>query len=207
MFVNGAGALILLLASSLCVGEGRPRQANTETSGLPKHSIATRRDVAGIVRFGEVSPSLFRGGEPTLKGMETLKKMGVDIVVNMRGGRDKNEESEVKKLGMQYVSIPWHCPFPRDETFARFLKLIRDNSGKKIFVHCRLGDDRTGMAVAAYRMTEENWSAQEAMEEMKAFGFTDTHLLLCPSLAHYEKSFPRRLKTSPAFRNLAPRHK
>jgi len=54
----------------------------------------------------------------------------------------------VRRHGMQYVAIPWHCPFPRDETFARFLRLMRDNPNKKVFVHCRLGDDRTGMMIA-----------------------------------------------------------
>jgi protein tyrosine phosphatase (PTP) superfamily phosphohydrolase (DUF442 family) len=78
--------------------------------------------------------------------------MGIDIVVDTRGNRTKSEGKEVRRHGMQYVAIPWHCPFPKDETFARFLKLMRDNPDKKVFVHCRLGDDRTGMMIAAYRM-------------------------------------------------------
>jgi protein tyrosine/serine phosphatase len=122
----------------------------------------------------------------------------------MRGGRDQGEEALVRKLGMQYVSIPWHCPLPSDEAMASFLQLIEDNPGKKVFVHCRLGDDRTGMAVAAYRIAEEDWSANEAMKEMKAFGFTGVHRVICPTLAHYEKTFPQRLKSSRAFKRLKP---
>ncbi len=74
-------------------------------------------------------------------------------------------------------------------------------------MHCRLGDDRSGMAVAAYRMAEEGWSADEAMKEMRAFGFTGIHHAICPGLAHYEKSFPERLKTSLAFRKLSTHDK
>jgi len=58
------------------------------------------------------------------------------------------------------------------------------------------------MAVAAYRMAEQGWSADEAMKEMKEFGFSRSHHLICPSLAGYEKSFPERWKTSEAFKEL-----
>ncbi len=71
-------------------------------------------------------------------------------------------------------------------------------------MHCRLGDDRTGMAVASYRMAEEGWSADEAMKEMKTFGFSAVHRAMCPGLADYEESFPERLKKDQAFKELQP---
>ncbi len=80
--------------------------------------------------------------------------------------------------------------------------LLRENPNKKVFVHCRLGDDRTGMMIAAYRMAEEGWTAAEARKEMEKFGFTRWHHLICPGLASYETSFPQRLQTSPAFQML-----
>ncbi len=204
MLFARSGVLALLLSSAFCVSAGQ-NQADNSPSVLSKHSMGTWHKASGIRRFAEVTPSLYRGGEPSVEGMETLKRNGINIVVNMRGGRHAREEARAKKLGMRYVSIPWHCPLPRDEPFARFLKLVEENPKKKIFVHCRLGDDRSGMAVAAYRMAEEGWSAEEAMKEMRAFGFTKAHHLICPTLAHYERSFPRRLKTSPAFKDLHPR--
>jgi protein-tyrosine phosphatase len=84
--------------------------------------------------------------------------------------------------------------------------LLHENSGKKVFVHCRLGDDRTGMMTAAYRIAEEGWTAHEAMEEMKAFGFSRAHHFLCRGLADYEKEFPDRLQSSPAFEGVGPKH-
>jgi len=159
--------------------------------------------VVGIANFGQVAPNLYRGAQPSGEGIAALKKMGVELVVDLRGEASKTEESAVTKLGMQYLSIPAHCPLPSDRPWAAFLRLIRENPGKKIFVHCRLGDDRTGMAVAAYRMADEGWSAEEAMKEMQAFGFSTLHHAICPGLAEYEEKFPERLKKSPAFRELA----
>jgi len=166
--------------------------------------MGSRKNAVGLPNFGEVTPSLYRGGQPGVDGFESLRKMGVEIVVDMRSGPNSHEENVVKKLGMRYVSIPWHCPFPSDEPFIRFLKVIEENPGKKIFVHCRLGDDRTGMAIASYRITEEGWSADEAMSEMKLFGFSGVHHAICPGLAAYEKSFPAHVRTNPAFKALHP---
>lgn len=166
--------------------------------------MGSRKNAVGLPNFGEVTPTLYRGGQPGVDGFESLKKMGVAIVVDMRSGPNSHEENAVKKLGMQYVSIPWHCPFPSDEPFIKFLKVIDENPGKKVFVHCRLGDDRTGMAIASYRMADEGWSADEAMTEMKLFGFRGAHHAICPGLAAYEKSFPNHLHTNPAFKTQNP---
>jgi tyrosine-protein phosphatase SIW14 len=194
-------ALTLLFSSTLSVSAG-PQGVDDSTAAVAKHAMATRQKTAGIPGFAKVTSNLYRGGQPNLKALGGLKELGVDIVVDMRGGRNRHEKAEVKRLGIEYVSIPWHCPFPSDKPFARFLKLMQDNPRKKVFVHCRLGDDRTGMAVAAYRIADQGWSADEAMNEMKAFGFTWTHHGICPGLAHYERTFPQKLKTSPAFKDL-----
>jgi len=169
------------------------------THGQP--AFATSQRLKGIPDFVEVTPHFYRGGQPSRTGFETLREMGVHLVVDLRGNRE-SERKEVTRLGMEYVAIPWHCPFPHDVTFARFLKLMRANAKRKVFVHCRLGDDRVGMMVAAYRMAEQGWSSEHAMEEMKASGFTKAHHLLCPGLASYEKHFPEHYRTNPAFASL-----
>jgi len=155
-----------------------------------------------LPNFGEASTTLYHGGQPSKAGFRKLAKMGVSIVVDLRGSRD-SERKIVTHLGMQYVPMPWECSFPKDEVFAEFLTLLRKNSGKKIFAHCRLGDDRTAMIIASYRMAEEGWSAERARLEMEKFGFSFAHRnLICPGLSSYEEEFPHKFKTSPAFRNL-----
>jgi len=198
-----AAAVALLVSSALCVGAAA-YQADQAAPSPPEHAMGTRMKAKGIPNFGEVTPNLYRGAQPTPEGLTALKELGVSLVVDLRGTTSKDEEATAAKLGMQYVSIPSHCPFPKDEPFAKFLRVLRENSGKKAFVHCRLGDDRTGMAVAAYRMAEEGWTADEAMKEMRTFGFSTMHHAMCPGLAGYEADFPQRLKTSRAFKELQP---
>ena len=157
--------------------------------------------VHGIPKYGEVTPFLYRGGQPSRTGFEWLAQQGIAIIVDLRGDRG-DERRLVNQLGMEYVPMPWHCPFPRNKIFARFLRLLRDNPGKKVFVHCRLGDDRAGMMVAAYRMAEQGWTADQAWREMQSYGVNFWHYFLCPTQRCYEKDFPHRLQNDPEFREL-----
>lgn len=191
-----AAPLLVLLAASVQPGSLRVALAQSASSAKAAHAPARRTTVVGISNFAVVTPRLYRGGQPTRAGFENLKHMGIDIVVDVRlSGRD-HEREVVTKAGMQFVGLPWHCLYPRDEIFARFLALLRENPKKKVFVHCRYGDDRTGMMIAAYRMAVEGWTYQEARQEMNKFGF---HHYVCAALVRYEKRFPERLKTSAAF--------
>ena len=200
-FPTARGLVVAVIVTTVLCGNAEPAQSKTRTASAPEHSPGTRLTLEGVGNFGEVTPMLYRGGQPKPTGLEGLAKMGVNIVVDVRlTGRDK-ERKEVNKQGMQFVELPWHCLFPKDETFARFLKLLRDNPGKKVFVHCRYGDDRTGMMIAAYRMAVEGWTPEEAQKEMKKFGF---HRMICPSLGPYEKSFPEHLRDNPSFQDLHP---
>ncbi len=165
-----------------------------------QHTSGQHLNAKGIPNFGQVTPTLYRGGQPSPEGFEKLAHMGINIVVDT--GRSKRDETLIKNLGMVYFPLPWYCPFPKDKVFARFIKITRENPGKKIFVHCRLGEDRTGMMIAAYRMGEQGWNSKEAMREMHEFGYRGVHHLMCPGLAGYEKSFPARLQNNPVFENL-----
>jgi tyrosine-protein phosphatase SIW14 len=206
-FVVRAIVLVVMLAL-VQAGGAAPQSAAPTNQGekSPKtRAIGKKLQEKGVPNFGQVTPSLYRGGLLNPTGLKALAKMGIHVVVDTRAD-DPNERDEAQKLGMKYVAIPWHCPWPKDEVFAKFLAVVHENKGKKIFVHCRLGDDRTGMMVAAYRMAEEGWSADEAMNEMRTFGFTRSHHYICPGLASYEKSFPERLRESPALAEERARH-
>lgn len=195
--LRAAATLLLVLTIASAQDNTPPTQ----------RSMGSRQHYVGLPNFGEVTPKLYRGGQPGADGLKALKKMGVSIVVDMRGAHSEHEKAAAEELGMEYVSIPWHCPFPSDEPFLKFLKVIEQNPDRKIFVHCRLGDDRTGMAIASYRMAEEGWSPDEALKEMELFGFTGVHHLICPTLEHYEKEFPEHLKKNPAFKDFQAQKK
>ena len=197
---DGCFAILALLAATLSTTADVSPGAN---SSSPAQQSSRNKSIRkNLPNFGEATTTLYRGGQPSQSGFRILGRMGINIVVDLRGSR-ASERKIVTHLGMQYVALPWHCSFPKDKVFAQFLKLLRNNPGKKVFVHCRLGDDRTGMMIASYRMAQQGWSAEKAEKEMEQFGFSFTHRrLICPGLSSYEEKFPQRFKTSPAFRDL-----
>jgi protein tyrosine phosphatase (PTP) superfamily phosphohydrolase (DUF442 family) len=187
--------LIFLFAACIATASDQsPATQPSSASHIPAHRIT----VVGVSNFGEVTPHLFRGGQPKLAGYKHLKQMGIDLVIDLRLSGEGNEKKDVNEAGMEFVSLRWHCMFPHDSVFAQFLKLLRENRDKKIFVHCRYGDDRTGMMIAAYRMADEGWTPEEARKEMEKFGF---HRFVCPRLGPYEKHFPEHLKNGSAFKD------
>jgi tyrosine-protein phosphatase SIW14 len=206
-FRRGKILLILIILSSAISTpiDANSPQTKEETQSTKARAIGRRLREKGVPNFGEVTPTLYRGGLISGEGLKAIRKLGVNVVVDTHAN-SKHEKEEVESLGMKYVAIPWHCPWPHDEVFAKFLQVVHDNKGKKLFVHCRLGDDRTGMMVAAYRMAEEHWTAEAAMNEMEAFGFTKSHHFICPSLAAYEKHFPDHLKNDAVFAEERKRH-
>jgi tyrosine-protein phosphatase SIW14 len=196
-------SVLLVIPLSIAISASAQTKHVDVTSSklsVAHHAMGQHLKAKGIPNFGQVTPTLYRGGQPSAEGFENLAHMGINIVVDT--GRSKRDQTLIKNLGMAYVSLPWYCPFPKDEVFERFIEITRENPGTKVFVHCRLGDDRTGMMIAAYRMGEQGWTAKEAMQEMHEFGYRGMHHLMCPGLAGYEKSFPQRLQNNPVFENL-----
>ena len=160
---------------------------------------ARKLNLAGVHNFGEVTATLFRGAQPTAEGFAALHKQGIEIIVDFRNDQSEAEERLVEAQGMKWISLPWDCHHPNDEQVAQFLSLVRDHPTTKIFAHCRYGVDRTGMMIAAYRMAEQGWTAEQARQEMEKFGFDFIHSTWCHKLKTYEAGFPEKLANNASF--------
>ncbi len=166
---------------------------------VPPLAAASPLHVSGVENAFQVSASLFRGAQPSEPGLAELKKLGISVIVNLRerGSEVESERKLVEALGLRYVSIPvgsWSAP--AREQVVEFLTLLRRSPGDKIFVHCHLGRDRTGVMIAAYRVAEQHWSAGQAIAEMHTAGF---HALLQPQMWAFVKRFPEAFATEAVF--------
>src|SRR5208337_1734854 len=93
-------------------------------SSSPARQSSQNKSMRKILpNFGEATTTLYHGGQPSKSGFRILAKMGINIVVDLRGSRD-SERKIVTHLGMQYMALPWHCSFPKDQIFAQFLTLL-----------------------------------------------------------------------------------
>ena len=142
---------------------------------------------ADLPNFGEVTGNLYRGGQPSPKGLSALRAMGVGLIINFRENPSEiaSEKHLAESLGIEYIGIPWSAhDEPSSADVVEFLDAIRAHPDTKIFVHCRHGADRTGLMVAAYRLAVEHRSVTDAMSEMKRFHFDG---FWHPKLARYVK--------------------
>jgi len=129
----------------------------------------------GVPNFHQVGDHIYRGAQPTKAGINSLGKMGVKTVIDLRGGADhsRDEQKLVESAGMKYIHLPLDgFAAPSDDQIKTLLGLLDDSSGWPVFVHCRRGADRTGTVVACYRMVHDRWTNEKALQEAKMYGMS-----------------------------------
>src|SRR5712671_4620237 len=195
-------AFLFLLPFPLSAQTAAPNSAPAAAPAFPQPAHGEKIHITGVRNAGKISETLYRGAQPREVGFSELKILGITTIVDLRGEDHEKilwERKHAESLGMRFVNIPvsgWSPP--SDEQVAQFLSLLRDRPGQKIFVHCRFGDDRTGVFTAVYRMAVEKWPADQALKEMYFFGFNG---FWHPSMKTFVRDFPSRLNSAPA---LAP---
>ena len=150
---------------------------------------------AGVPNFHQVNDHVYRGAQPTDQGFQSLAKLGVKTVIDLReaGDRSVSERKVVEAAGMRYVTIPFQgmsAPSPAD--VAKVLALFDDASSGPVFVHCRRGADRTGTVVACYRIAHDHWDNQKALQEAKSFGMSWTEV----AMHHYVLRYQPQVNTA-----------
>jgi tyrosine-protein phosphatase SIW14 len=195
-------AFFFFLSLPLLAQSPSQNSSPSAAPAFPQPAHGEKINIPGIPNAGKITDILYRGAQPREVGFSELKLLGITTIVDLRGeDREKIvwERKHAESLGMRFINIPvsgWNPP--TDEQVVQFLALFRDNPGQKIFVHCRFGDDRTGVFTAIYRMAMEKWPAEQATKEMYFFGF---NAFWHPSMKSFVQNFPARLNSAPA---LAP---
>lgn len=196
--------LALLILSVIPQGRAQDTQEPITPSAMSS-AYGEKLKIRGIPNPGKINDGLYRGAQPNEQGLEELKKLGITTIVDLRAedrGKSEWERQQAEKLGMRFVHIPIAgFAAPTNEEVAQFLSLFRD-SQQKIFVHCLLGEDRTGVFVATYRMSAQKWPVAQAMREMNTFGFNG---FWHPAMKAFVRDFPARLTSAPAFASLQDR--
>src|SRR5256885_16877185 len=149
------------------------------SSSQPAAAAACANDLGSpIPNFCVVTPDvLWRGAKPAWDGAAWLILRGVRTIVNLELLHDDRRvfgESRPAIAGrheLGYFRIPdWEpnaalAPALLDDHVAHFLAVV-DRQPKPVYVHCRSGQNRTGVMVAAYRVIVEGLSRDTATEEM-----------------------------------------
>lgn len=191
------------------------------TPSVMSSAYGDKLKIRGVPNPGKINDYLYRGAQPNEQGLEELKKLGITTIVDLRAedrGKSEWEKRETERLGMHFVHIPIAgFAAPTNEEVVQFLTLLRSNTPQtggesvttyngqpqKIFVHCLLGEDRTGVFIATYRMSVQKWPVAQALREMYSFGFNG---FWHPAMKAFVRDFPARLTSAPALAALQDPH-
>lgn len=129
-----------------------------------------------------VTPNvLWRGARPDKDGAAWLVQHGVRTIVNLElilddrrafGHAHIEEANHSYEVGYfrihDWEPLPMWTPSIADDHVAHFLAIVSQQP-KPVYIHCRSGENRTGVMVAAYRVLIEGVSDEGAIEEMRPY--------------------------------------
>jgi tyrosine-protein phosphatase SIW14 len=186
--------VLLIILSFPSLSCSVPFRQSAVSSSASSPTVAKRFSIPGIPNAGKVSDSLFRGAQPRIENLDELQKLGVTTIVDLRlesSHLRERERAKAESLGMHFIAIPVNgFGTPTSEQLAEYFSVLRQAPLQRVFVHCRFGEDRTGVFIAAYRIAFEHWSADQAYSEMLYFGFNHHWH---NSMAAYIRALPDRL--------------
>lgn len=165
-----------------------------------------------IDNFFSVDPEgqVFRGREPKAKNISFLEKKGItDVIIfkNDLRGEVPAERKLLKEAGIKahLIAFKWKeieaveaCE--QVLTALKLIEKIKRNQGK-VYFHCTVGQDRTGLLAGLWRIYNQDWAPQKAFRsEMCARGYSDAIKEKVPVVSsHIEAGL------TPLFEYLAPR--
>jgi protein tyrosine phosphatase (PTP) superfamily phosphohydrolase (DUF442 family) len=126
--------------------------------------------VRSVSNFAKVSPTLWRGSQPTADGFRDLEAAGVKTVISFR--HDHDDTRLLSGTHLKYVRIRTYAWDPSEADLIPFFRVVQNPDNWPVFIHCNKGQDRVGFYVAAYRIVVDGWSADDALREMFQFKYS-----------------------------------
>jgi len=163
------------ISLGLAVGLTACRTGEMHFRGDSTTALARLSGRAGPKRFARVNDRIYRGGQPSALHLEELRAAGVTTIIDLRAEQLttlRDEARAVERLGMEFVHFAFNGLRNADDAFLRrVLSAMRDEAHGRVYVHCKLGRDRTSLMVALYRVIEEGWDPAVAWRrEALAYG-------------------------------------
>ncbi len=137
---------------------------------LSQHNNANQEEAMLInssANFYQVNSNLFRSEQPIESMSHDLDQLNIKTIVNLRFF-DRDDDIEVfSNSAYTLINKPLLTWSISTKEIADILATIkRQQEHGAVLVHCYHGSDRTGLIIAMYRIVYDNWSIEQAKEEM-----------------------------------------
>ncbi len=152
--------LLLFLLSVTTLYAASP-QTHPETWAQPV-------DSKSLKNFYKLDDHVYRSAQPDEAGFAYLKTVGITNILNLRDYH--NDDPGPKKPGLSLYRVPMDAGKIKTADVVAALRFIKRSEGP-VLIHCWHGSDRTGTISALYRIVFQNWSKENALDELMYGGF------------------------------------
>jgi uncharacterized protein (TIGR01244 family) len=143
---------------------------------LDKIEQSLKDDVPRILCVDE---RVATGGQPTDTAFAKLAANGYRAVLNLRTASEgldlQHEREAVENAGLRYVHIPVVSSDPRPEQVDEFIRAVKDPANQPMLIHCGSAN-RVGAFWMLYRVLEQGWPEEKALDEATKIGLTSQRL-------------------------------
>jgi len=148
---------------------------------------------------------LYRSGQMSLDGLKRIvRDYRIKTVVTLRCAQktadlppDHHEEKYCLAMELHHFRLPqlgWDAPdgsVPNEVSVIKFREIMSNPANYPVLVHCLAGKHRTGAMCAVFRMEFDHWSNEQAIDELKLYGYdnVEEHLDLLGYLERYQPTW------------------
>lgn len=165
-----AAGLVIFISS--IVAEEQPKVR----ARLDKIEQTLKSDVPRVLCLDD---SFATGGQPTEQAFAKVAASGFRSVLSLRGPAEgidlAKERALVEKAGLRYFNIPVVSSAPRADQADEFIRLVREKSNHPMLINCSTAN-RVGAFMMIYRVLEQGWSEQRALDEALKIGLRGDEL-------------------------------
>lgn len=121
------------------------------------------------INLYRMAPDLYRSALPSAGDLPELQALGIATVINFY---QRGDEQWLKDPKVVQVHLPLRTDRIDDADVIEVLRSIRQAQSRgRVLIHCKHGQNRTGLIAAMYRVIYQNWSKEQALAEMRGGGF------------------------------------
>jgi protein tyrosine phosphatase (PTP) superfamily phosphohydrolase (DUF442 family) len=165
-FIVLASAVVILAPASGLFSADRPERRLEQVAQILKPDVP---------RLLCLDDHFATGGQPTDNAYAKAAANGFRSVLSLRTGSEGvdlfRERALVEKANMKYFNIPVISSAPQPNQADEFIRLAKDPSNHPMLINCATAN-RVGAFMMIYRVLEQGWSEEKALDEAIRIGTT-----------------------------------
>lgn len=134
---------------------------------------------ADVPRLLCLTNSFATGAQPSDQAFGKLAANGFRSILNLRTAAEEvdleKEGKLVAEAGMRYFNVPVASNAPRAEQADEFIRVVKEKANHPMLIHCASAN-RVGAFMMIYRVVEQGWSEEKALEEATRIGLRSAEL-------------------------------